>query len=229
MNRIEFLKRLGLGGLVLPLGASHGNFQTDPQIDSNACATSPAETAGPFPTKDPATLAIQDIRADRMGVAMNVQLAIQDKNNGCAPLTGVFVDVWHCDNDGYYSEYGGSGMQSKNMQSVHFLRGRQTTNSQGIVTFKTIFPGWYPGRAPHIHVEVLDASERSLLVTQIAFPTEVCNEVYREATQYYSKGLQDTSNSRDGIFRDSLSAQMPVLTGNISNGFMLSHRIVVEG
>jgi protocatechuate 3,4-dioxygenase beta subunit len=228
MKRIDFLRKLGLGTMVLPLGASCGNGD-DPALDDGACTTSPSETAGPFPTKDPASLIIQDIRVDRRGIVMDIQIAIQNKSNGCAPLSGVLVDVWHCDKDGYYSEYGGTGMQSVNLQNVHFLRGRQTTNAQGVATFRTIFPGWYPGRAPHVHVEVLDTSERSLLVTQIAFPTDLCDQVYTTATDYYTNGKQDTSNSRDGIFRDSISAEMPVVTGSIAAGFTLTHKIVVNG
>ena len=223
------MKKLGLGSLILPLGASCGNSQPEtPTPDSAACITTPSETAGPFPTKNPSALSIQDIRVDRKGIEMNVQIAVQNRSNGCAPLAGVLVDIWHCDKDGYYSEYGGSGMQSINFQNAHFLRGRQTTDAQGIVNFKTIFPGWYPGRAPHIHVEILDASENSLVVTQIAFPTGISDEVYTKATSFYTKGTQDTSNTGDGVFRDSIAAEMPVITGSVDSGFSLTHKIIVN-
>jgi protocatechuate 3,4-dioxygenase beta subunit len=62
-------------------------------------------------------------------------------------------------------EYGGTGMQSTNYTGVHFLRGRQTTDSAGVGTFTSIFPGWYSGRATHIHVHVYNASGTSLKVT----------------------------------------------------------------
>ena len=61
-------------------------------------------------------------------------------------------------------------MQSTNYTNVHFLRGRQTTDANGQVTFTSIFPGWYNGRATHIHVHVYSANGTSLKVTQIAFP-----------------------------------------------------------
>ncbi len=67
--------------------------------------------------------------------------------------------------------------------SVHFLRGRQTSNSSGEVSFISIYPGWYQGRAPHVHVEVLSSSGTSLLVTQIAFPETISSEVY-SSTNY---------------------------------------------
>jgi protocatechuate 3,4-dioxygenase beta subunit len=229
MRRQDFIKKLGLGSLVLPLGSAISKTQPkDNSADSADCVTTPSETAGPFPTRDPASLAIQDIRFDRKGIEMTVQLAVQNKNNGCAPLAGVIVDVWHCDKDGYYSEYGGSGMQERDFKHAHFLRGRQTTNAQGIVNFKTIYPGWYAGRAPHIHVEILDAAEKSLLITQIAFPTDISNEVYTKAASHYVSGTQDTTNSSDRIFRDSIATQMPVITGSLTSGFNLTHKIIVE-
>lgn len=231
MHRKEFLKRLGLASLVIPLAAACGNESEDPTpTDSTdgTCTTSPTETAGPFPTKSPSTLVLQDIRSDRTGVEMVVKITVQNKNNGCSALQGAIVDIWHCDKDGYYSEYGGTGMQSVDMTTVHFLRGRQTTDSNGEVSYKTIFPGWYSGRAPHIHVHIYDSTGKSLLITQIAFPTDVCDTVYTTATQFYKKGKQDTSNSSDNVFSDSLANQMSVVTGNITDGFSLTDTIVVN-
>ena len=165
---------------------------------------------------------------DRTGIEMAATLTIQNKNNGCAALAGALVDIWHCDKDGYYSEYGGTGMQSTNFTAVHFLRGRQTTDSNGQVAFKTIFPGWYSGRAPHIHVHIYDSTGKSLLVTQIAFPTDICNTVYTTATQFYTRGKQDTSNERDGVFSDSLAAELSTITGSVASGFQLAQTIVVN-
>lgn len=228
MHRKEFLKKLGFASMIIPLAAACGNESEDPITNDGACTTSPAETAGPFPTKSPSTLVMQDIRSDRTGIATTATLTIQNKNNGCSALEGAIVDIWHCDNDGYYSEYGGTGMQSVNLTGVHFLRGRQTTDANGKVSFLTIFPGWYSGRAPHIHVHIYDSTGKSLLVTQIAFPTGICDTVYTTATQFYTKGKQDTSNTGDNIFADSLASQLAVVTGNITDGFALEHTIVVN-
>ncbi len=194
---------------------------------SGSCATSPAETAGPFPTKSPSSLVTNDIRSDRTGVALTARLTINNRNANCAALAGAIVDIWHCDKDGYYSEYGGSGMQSANFTSVHFLRGRQVSNANGVVEFTTIFPGWYAGRAPHIHVHIYSASGVSLLVTQIAFPTNICDTVYTTATNFYTKGKQDTSNTGDNVFADSLASELATVTGSIAAGYQLSHIITV--
>ncbi len=235
MQRKEFIKRLGLSSLVAPFVAACGNENVDPipvtdasSTGSGSCTVSPSETAGPFPTKSPSSLVMTDIRSDRTGIEMQIHITIQNKNNNCAALSDAIVDIWHCDKDGYYSEYGGTGMQSLNLQGVHFLRGRQSSDTNGLISFKSIFPGWYSGRAPHIHVHVYDATGKSLLVTQIAFPTDVCDTVYTTATQFYKKGKQDTSNAVDNVFSDSLANQMSTIAGNVADGYVLSHTIIVS-
>jgi protocatechuate 3,4-dioxygenase beta subunit len=234
MERKEFIKRLGLGTMIMPMLMACGTDEVVPDSStgtgsaSGSCSSTPSETAGPFPTKNPASLLLVDIRSDRTGVPLTIQITIQNMNNSCEPLPDAIVDIWHCDRDGYYSEYGGSGMQSTDLTQVHFLRGRQTTDASGVAAFTSIFPGWYAGRAPHIHVHVYDTSGKSLLVTQIAFPTTVCDTVYTTATQFYTRGKQDTSNASDNVFSDSIANEMASLTGSVADGYALSHTIVVE-
>lgn len=237
MERKEFLKRLGLSTLVTPalmrcqddgVGPAPDATDETTATDDGTCTVTPTETAGPFPTKNPSSLVMQNITSDRTGVPLSIKLTIQDFSNGCEPLFGVLVDIWHCDNDGYYSEYGGTGMQSSNFATYHFLRGRQTTNSDGQAGFISIFPGWYSGRAPHIHVHIYDSTGKSLLVTQIAFPTSVCDVVYTTSSKYYTKGKQDTSNTGDNIFADSIDHEMCTITGSVDAGYELTHRIVVK-
>ena len=119
-------------------------------------------------------------------------------------------------------------MQSTNYTSVHFLRGRQTTDANGLVTFASIFPGWYSGRAPHIHVHVYSADGTSLMITQIAFPTDVCNTVYTTATDYKSRGTQDTSNASDNVFSDSLASELASVSGSVAAGYTLTHIVTVS-
>ena len=145
-------------------------------------------------------------------------LTVLDQSSNCEPLANVLVDVWHCDADGKYSEYGTE-------TAKHYLRGRQTTDANGQVSFISIFPGWYPGRAPHIHVEVLNSSGTSVCVSQIAFPKNICDTVY--ATANYN-GTADTSNSSDGIFADSLDGNMAdSVSGNVVDGYTLLKTIIV--
>lgn len=201
--------------------------ETTTTTTGGSCTASPSETEGPFPTKSPSSLVSADIRSDRTGVLLTVNITVNNRNSNCAALAGAIVDIWCCDKDGNYSEYGGGGMQSTNYTSVHFLRGRQTTNANGVVTFTSIFPGWYSGRAPHIHVHLYDSTGNSLLVTQIAFPTDVCNTVYTTATNFYTRGKQDTSNASDNVFSDSLASELATVTGSITAGYTLTHIITV--
>lgn len=242
MERKDFLKKglvaaLGFGALAPLVSAcrktdsiaSSGSSSTSGSSSGSTgtCTTSPTETEGPFPTHTPSSLISNDIRSDRTGVPFTIKITINNKNNNCAALAGAIVDIWHCDKDGNYSEYGGTSMQSTNYTSVHFLRGRQVTDANGLVQFTSIFPGWYPGRAPHIHVHVYSASGSSLLVTQIAFPTDVCDTVYTTATNYYTKGKQDTSNAADNVFSDSLASELATVSGSVSAGYTLTHLVTV--
>jgi protocatechuate 3,4-dioxygenase beta subunit len=238
MERKDFLK-LGLSSLgmmtIAPLiiacksttveantatGVTDGTGSTNGSSASD-CTLNPSETAGPYPTKDPASYVIKDIKAGETGVNMIANITIKNKNTGCGALQGAIVDIWHCDADGNYSEYG-------SLTSSHFLRGRQTSDANGLVSFATIFPGWYSGRAVHIHIHVYNASGKSLLVTQIAFPAAVCDTVFTTATSFYKKGKADTTNERDGIFSDGYTTQLAGITGDITNGMVMTHNIVVS-
>lgn len=197
---------------------------------SGSCSVSSTETAGPYPTVTPSSLVRTNIVDGQAGVALTIKINILNTNNNCAVLAGALVDIWHCTAVGYYSEYTdtpGSGYSTVNYTASHFLRGRQTTDSAGLVTYTSIFPGWYASRAPHIHVHVYNASGTSLMITQIAFPTDVCNTVYTTATDYKAHGTQDTANTADSVFNDSLANELAVVTGSVSAGYILTQTIYV--
>lgn len=246
MERKDFLRRglsaLGIAAVAPLMGACDKSATVAPTTtgtststgstngtSGGSCTVTPSETEGPFPTKNPAAWVRKDIRSDRTGIMMTANITIVNKNTNCGALAGALVDIWHCDADGNYSEYGGSGMQSTNYTSVDFLRGRQTTDASGLSAFTTIFPGWYGGRAPHIHVHIYNASGKSLLVTQIAFPKDICDTVYTTATSFYKKGKQDTTNETDNVFSDGFTTELATVSGSVASGYALSHTIVVNG
>src|SRR5581483_8509755 len=74
----------------------------------------------------------------------------------CRPIKGADVEIWHCDASGSYSGFdsgaarGGPGGGGGPQTSSRYLRGHQRSNAGGVATFLTVFPGWYPGRTPHI-------------------------------------------------------------------------------
>ncbi len=229
MNRKNFLKNglLGVGSIVaIPTLMTACKSDDDSMTtDPNACAVSPAETAGPFPILTPADLVRQNIVGNRSGVPLMITIKVENTNNNCAPLVGAIVDIWHCDAKGNYSEY--SGQQDGDFTGQHFLRGRQTTDANGNASFISIYPGWYPGRAPHLHLEIRSSSGQSLLITQTAFPEAISNTVY--ATAGYN-GNFDTSNTSDGIFSGDLNQSMAnSVTGNTTDGYVLRETIKVAG
>lgn len=246
MERKEFLRGLGLvgiGTLAIPIinscskdsDSSESSTGTDSSSgsgsSSSSCSVTPSETEGPFPTISPASLVKSNIVMDRTGVGFTIKITIKNTKANCAVLKDAIVDIWHCDKDGYYSEYGGTGMQSVNYTSVHFLRGRQTTDENGLVTFTSIFPGWYSGRATHVHVHIYNSAGTSLLVTQIAFPegsNSAVAVVNASSTNGYTKGMSGyTYNASDNVFSDSVANELGTVTGSISDGYVLTHTINV--
>ncbi len=241
-SRKKFLKKFLIGASTVPLileackkdtvATSTTGTTTTSGSSSGTCTVAPTETAGPFPTITPSSLVRSDISLDRTGVAFTINITIKNKNNSCAALSGAIVDIWHCDKDGYYSEYGGTGMQSVNYTAVHFLRGRQTTDANGLVSFTSIFPGWYSGRATHIHVHIYNAAGTSLLITQIAFPegsSSAVVAVNASTANGYTKGMTGyTYNASDNVFSDdSTGAEIATITGSVAAGYALAHTINV--
>jgi protocatechuate 3,4-dioxygenase beta subunit len=231
MQRKKFLKNgiLGLGSLftVSAIPGNNKNQSGEAGSSDQDCPLSPRETRGPFPTKTPSQLMQANIQSDRKGIALLVNLTILNKNDNCQPLAEAVVDIWHCDKDGNYSEYGNHRMQREDFTAAHFLRGRQTTDKNGRVSFLSIYPGWYHGRAPHIHFEIFNSSGSSLLVTQVAFPENISGKVYASSL-YAPHGHADTTNTGDMVFADSLPEQLATVTGNLSDGFTMSKTIIVK-
>ena len=244
-SRKHFLKNMFIGAASVPTilsacsketvtngstGSGSGS-STGSGTGGSTCTVAPTETEGPFPTHTPSSYVRSDIRDDRTGVPFTIQITIQNTSNSCAVLSGAIVDIWHCDKDGYYSEYGGSGMQTVNYTAVHFLRGRQTTDANGLVSFTSIFPGWYSGRATHIHVHVYNAAGTSLKVTQIAFPEGSSSAVtlVNTTASGYTKGMSGyTTNANDNIFSDDTAGvEIAAISGSVSAGYTLTQVIKV--
>ena len=229
VSRRRALGLLGAAGAALT-GACSGDTPTSPTSATSAttattatsgttgaCAVSPTETVGPYPSLS--QFVRSDIREDRPGLPLNLTITVVNANSACAPVSGASVEIWQCDVAGEYSQYGSSRTQT-------FLRGIQTTSATGQVNFLTVYPGWYQGRATHIHVEVT-ANGRSAKVTQIAFPESVNAEVYRSGV-YASRGLNPTSNERDGIFADSLAQEMATISGNATTGYNATFQVGIS-
>lgn len=141
-----------------------------------------------------------DITEGKAGIALNLRLQVIDA--GCRPLAGARVDIWHCDAQGHYSGYPGQGDgQDVDTSGQSFLRGWQKTDDSGIVSFATIYPGWYRGRTTHIHFKVFP-NDNSVMTGQLFFPDGLSEQIFTTVAPYTDRsGKRDTSNARDGIAR----------------------------
>jgi protocatechuate 3,4-dioxygenase beta subunit len=204
----------------------------------------PQETAGPYPgdgSNGPNVLAAsgvvrQDITSSfgtstttAGGVPLAVTLTLLDNANGCAPLAGAAVYAWHCDKDGKYSMYD-AGLKNEN-----YLRGVQEADANGQVTFRTVFPGAYSGRWPHIHFEVFESMDNAtaagqvLAVSQIALTDAACRDVYASAGYEASaRNFPRTTLKSDNVFRDDGGIhQLATMTGSVSGGYTAGLNVTV--
>ena len=173
---------------ITPTGLQAAAFDQLP-----VCQLAPAMGTGPFDLEEQFLRA--DISEGYPGHPLRLGLRVVD--DGCVPVSDVEVEVWHADSTGDYSAYVDNGSGKDEGEGTTFLRGTQPVDGDGIVEFRTLYPGWYPGRAPHIHVNV--RSEGSVLfTTQLFFADEYSAEIYRTGT-YADNGRPDTTNASDGL------------------------------
>lgn len=206
------------------------------------CEVIPTETAGPFPgdgsnganVLNQSGVVRRDIRTSlgsstaSVGVPLTITMRLLDSGDGCKPLAGAAVYLWHCDAVGLYSMY------SSGAEDETFLRGVQESDANGYVTFQTVFPGCYDGRWPHAHFEVFGSvadalsSSAKRTTSQLAFPEAESAAVYATSTYRSSVApFSRVSLSRDGIFRDGADRQLPTMTGSATAGYTATIDVTV--
>jgi protocatechuate 3,4-dioxygenase beta subunit len=176
---------------------SSGRAATSEQLQSSAkvCMLTPETVEGPF-YFDP-KLVRSDITEGKLGAPLVLTLQTIEAQD-CAPLQGSRVDVWHADGLGLYSGY--ARQETGSTKGETFLRGTQFTEADGKVRFNTIYPGWYPGRTPHIHFKVF-TDNRNVITGQLYFPEPITEHVYATTLPYRErKEERDTFNADDFIF-----------------------------
>lgn len=194
-----------------------------------ACIVSPELTEGPYFVDE--QLNRSDIRSDpsdgsiKEGVLLQLTLRVYAVNsNGCNPLAGAYVDIWHCDALGLYSDVASEGTAGQK-----FLRGYQLTDANGVVQFTTIYPGWYTGRAVHIHFKVradLTSNPSYEFTSQFFFDDTLTDEVH-EQQPYASKGSRDTRNDDDNIYQNG-GAQLLLALSETEEGYATTFDIGMQ-
>jgi protocatechuate 3,4-dioxygenase beta subunit len=170
------------------------------------CIVRPEQTEGPYFVDE--RLNRSDIRSDpsdgsvKDGLPLQLALRVHEiHGKDCIPLSGARVDIWHCDAHGVYSDVQDRSFDTRGKK---FLRGYQVTDAAGTARFMTIFPGWYPGRAVHIHFKIRTNPESQRgheFTSQIYFDDALTDRLHAQAP-YTAIGRGRLRNQEDGIFLD---------------------------
>jgi protocatechuate 3,4-dioxygenase beta subunit len=232
----------GLGGAAL-LAGTLGRAGERP----GRCLLTPAETRGPFPADSapgPNALALagierSDIRSSfagmvgtAEGVPLDLAITLIGASGVCAPLPEWGIYLWHNDARGEYSLYG--------LPNANYLRGLQQSDARGTVRFRTILPGCYGGRAPHMHFELFSSAAAAMtgqpgvLASQFALPEATCRAVYARDPRYGDSlaNLDQWPTARDFVFRDASPEELVLesiaFEGDIATGLRGTARISVN-
>lgn len=175
----------------------------------------------------------QDISEGELGVPMALVLKLVNSNS--QPIAGADIDIWYCNSDGLYS---GNTANSSDAGSFNtgfctnndsaalasrWFRGVQTTNNQGLVYFKTCFPGWYRGRTSHIHFKIIQNGNQSL-GSQFCFDDDLSNDIYLN-NQDYTGVAKDTSNANDNVFGSNY-VEYEMVVEKASDNSMLAYKAI---
>lgn len=192
-------------GVPPELSASQKNASTTATCSltsSSRLHGTPQQIEGPYFVDDMPNRS--DIRSDtsngsvEQGIPLDLIIHVYGVSNGsCVPLQGAKLDIWHANSQGIYS-----GVKDMETTEKIFLRGYQMTDNNGTVQFTTIYPGWYEGRAIHIHdkVRIFDESEKILEWTSQLYLNNSINEIVHGQAPYSNHGLPQTTNEEDMIY-----------------------------
>jgi protocatechuate 3,4-dioxygenase beta subunit len=204
-------------------------------VAAPSCVVQPEMTEGPYFLDK--QLVRSDIRAEpttgvlRAGAPLVLTFAVTSVSGGqCTPLSGALVDLWHCDAAGEYSGFTDT-MQGFRTEGLRFLRGQQVTDASGAARFSTIYPGWYAGRAVHLHFKIRAAVPGAAASTyeftsQLFFDESLTDKVHANAP-YAAKGRRTLMNSGDGIFQ-SAGEQMVLALADASGSYTSTFAIGMD-
>ena len=176
-----------------------------------------------------------NFREDKDGVPLYLDITVINSNT-CTELSNAGVEIWHCDASGIYSHYeeASENVQNPQTDDTTYLRGVQLTNETGIASFLSIYPGWYEGRALHIHLKVhQNGTDGAVLHTGQLFFEESLNEMIEEVSPYSSETVTRVLNANDGIYNQGgsygLITSWSLVGSDISEGVRASINVEVDG
>jgi protocatechuate 3,4-dioxygenase beta subunit len=178
---------IAAGGLGAAAVTSRTLFGPSNALAGADCLLQREVTEGPYYLD--LDLVRRNIKEDRRGIPLTLRFRVLNANT-CRVIKGAAVEIWHADGSGAYSGVSGD--------SDTYLRGIQRTNTKGWVRFETIYPGWYRGRTPHIHMKVF-VSGKEIHTGQVFMKDAISARVYNRGI-YASRGQADTTNSEDSIY-----------------------------
>ena len=212
------------GAAPLALAAASACAEPEPEpVAGLVCRLTPQVTQGPY-WFDP-KLVRADVTEGRPGAPVRVAITVVD--GACRPIPNARVDLWHCDAAGIYSGYEGQGDdRATGAKGQTFLRGAQVTDAAGRVSFASIWPGWYEGRTPHMHLKVfLDA--RTALTAQLFVPDALSEWLYENVPAYRRPRRRDTFNRQDGIALQGGEAMVAAVK-ELNDGYELALTLGVD-
>ena len=212
-RRRDILKLAGLGSAAVFLGqdparlvlGGAGLFARAAAAGLPLCVVRPEQTEGPYFVDE--KLHRSDIRSDpaddsiSAGAPLRLEFHVSRVSGGaCTPLSSAMVDVWHCNALGAYSDVRDARFDTRGKK---FLRGFQRTDGKGTAEFRTIYPGWYEGRAVHIHFKIRSggADGRAHEFTSQLYFDEAVSDIVFQQAPYNDKRGRRRMNEADFLFR----------------------------
>jgi protocatechuate 3,4-dioxygenase beta subunit len=234
LSRRELLAMFGTIGTSVFLGCFSG--RTSSARTSNSlppCVVRPEQTEGPFFVDE--KINRSDLRSDpltgavKQGLPLEIEFRVsQIGKNGCRPLPEAVVDVWHCDALGVYSDVEDRRISTAGQK---FLRGYQVTDTNGIAKFTTIYPGWYEGRAVHIHFKIRNsagAANSYEFTSQFFFDDPLSDKIYLQSP-YSGKGTRRRlKNNQDGLYRNGGDQLLLNVTESKQNAYQTVFEIGLQ-
>ena len=249
LSRRDALKLLGLGSAaflaacaapeetstLVPTPASTLASSTQVPVSTSTaldCVVRPEMTIGPYFVDG--QLNRSDIRSEpsdnsvREGIPLTIGIGVFDvASASCTPITNAQIDIWHCDAQGMYS---GVSDQGFNTEGQTFLRGYQLTDATGKAQFLTIYPGWYSGRAVHIHftIRTTGADGNDYQFTSQFFFDDTLTDQVHSLEPYASKGQRNTRNTDDNIYNSGGDQLLLNLQEDNTNGYTTAINIGLD-